>query len=498
MNMKTICILLGILLTPFWSISQTTLTLSASKDAAIGYHDGANTANNNYGYAIQNAAYAIPATALIGGLNVNRALIDFNLASIPSGATIISANLNLYALGAFGSLPGHSGSNNSAYLQRVTQNWTENTVTWNNQPTSSSQNQVTLNQSINATQNYLNINVLPLIQDMMNNSSSSFGFLLKLISETSSNSLAFASKDHSNPNLIPTLVITYTSSCSKTDTLTADYDAAIGYHDGANTANNNYGTAAQNAAYAIPAVAMSGGLNVNRALLHFNLSSIPSNAIITNAKLDLFAYGTIGSYPGHYGTANNALIERVTGNWTENTVTWNNQPSSTATNQVLLSGTTNPTLDYLNINVTSIVQDIITSQNNNGMILKLVTEVATNLLPFCSKDHPTVSKHPRLQVSYTCNSSSVNEINDVIAAITCFPNPTTNTINFTINTSKSGNGKVLVYDDLGKLVNETTISISSNLSNNNYSINTSLFSKGIYNYYILFEGERKSGKFILE
>ena len=472
--MKLFYFFLGTLLFTFYSNAQTSVTLIASKDAAIGYHDGTNTANNNYGNAIQNAAYAIPSVAQSGGLNVNRALIDFNLSTIPVGATILSAKLNLYALGPFGSLPGHTGSNNSAYLERITQNWTENTVTWNNQPSSSSLNHITLSQSINPTQNYININVLPLVQDMLNNQSSSFGFILKLISETSTNSLAFASKDHSNTNLAPTLVITYTTSCTKTDTLNADYDAAIGYHYGAGTANNNYGTAAQSAAYAIPSVAQSGGLNINRALMHFDLSGIPANATITDAKLDLFAYGTIGSYPGHYGTANNALIERVTSNWTENTVTWNNQPTSTPVNQVPLAGTTNATLDYLNINVTSIIQDIHASSSNNGIILKLATEAATNLLPFCSKDHPNQNKHPKLRVTYSCAYQSVKEIQNNISSVNCFPNPTKESINFSINTNKLGNGTIYIYDTQGKLMQTNSFSINNNLSNI-FTINTSNF-----------------------
>ncbi|MES2761540.1 MAG: DNRLRE domain-containing protein [Bacteroidota bacterium] len=486
------------LFTAILSTAQITVTLNASKDAAIGYHDGATTANNNYGTATQNAAYAIPSVAQSGGLNVNRALIDFNLGAIPANATIISANLNLYALGASGSLPGHSGPNNTSYLERVTQNWGEMTATWNNQPTSTAVNHVTLNQSTSATQNYLNINVTNLVQDMINNSSTSFGFKLKLASEAVTNSLLFASKDHSNSSLRPTLVVTYSTGCVSSDTLSADYDAAIGYHDGASTASNNYGGAAQNAAFAIPSVAMSGGLNVNRALLHFNLAGIPANAVITNAQLDLFAYGPVGSWPGHSGSANNALLQRVTGNWTEYSVTWNNQPTTTTANQVNVTGTTNATLDYLNMNVTTLIQDIFAAPVNNGIMLKLVAENASNLLYFCSKDHATASKRPRLRVTYTCNQSSVSEINSTITDIKCFPNPTKENINFSINSKVYGDGSISVYDGQGKFINSIPLSISSYLNGNTCSMNTSSFSAGMYYYVVKFEGDQKSGKFIIE
>ena len=56
-----------------------------------------------------------------------RALIHFDLSSIPSGATIVSAKLKLYT-------KAHSGHNRTHNIHRTKASWTENTVTWNNQP----------------------------------------------------------------------------------------------------------------------------------------------------------------------------------------------------------------------------------------------------------------------------------------------------------------------------------------------------------------------------
>ncbi len=53
--------------------AQITVTLSPASDAAIGYHDGTNSAGNNYRTATQLTAFAVPATAQPSGLNVNRA-----------------------------------------------------------------------------------------------------------------------------------------------------------------------------------------------------------------------------------------------------------------------------------------------------------------------------------------------------------------------------------------------------------------------------------------
>ncbi|MBA3662797.1 MAG: DNRLRE domain-containing protein [Bacteroidetes bacterium] len=227
------------------SFSQTTVTLTASKDAAIGYHDGASTAANNYGSAIQNAAYCIPASASPPpGVNMNRALIDFNLSSLPSNATILTASINLYATGPIGSLQGHTGSANASYLERITQSWGEFTVTWNNQPATTSVNSVILPQSTSSNQNYLNINVKPLVQDMISNSSTSFGFLLKLVNESVTNGLLFYSKDNSNPALAPKLVITYSVNTAGLHETSAENNNLVLYP--------NPSTGIINASYSLP------------------------------------------------------------------------------------------------------------------------------------------------------------------------------------------------------------------------------------------------------
>ncbi|MEW6772888.1 MAG: DNRLRE domain-containing protein [Bacteroidota bacterium] len=447
-----------------------TVTLTCNKDAAIGYHDGASTANNNYGNATQNAAFAIP-SSFSSGLNVNRALIGFNLSTIPANASIISAALNLYALGPYGTLPGHTGSANSSYIRRVIQPWNEYTVTWNNQPSTTILNQVTLAQSLSSNQDYTNIPVTNLVIDMINNPTTSDGFMLQLINESPSNALLFASKDNGNSNLIPTLVISYSVPCtSQTDTLLPDYDAAIGYHDGnPSAANSNYGNASQCAAFAIPS-AFGPGLNVNRGLLHFDLSNIPTGAVITSAEIDLYSIVNMGSYPAHSGTNNNAYIKRVTSPWTEYSVTWNNQPSTTSSNQVILTGTNNQYQDYLGINVLNLVNDIINSGNNYGFMLGLVNETATNLLSFCSKDYSNPSKRPRLRISYTCNETTITNVDS--KSIFVFPNPASDIIN--INKYSDEQAKVTISFIDGEKILETEI------NNNSSEISVSNLSCGIY------------------
>jgi hypothetical protein len=193
--------------------AQTTLTLqpdaATGKDAELFSCIPCGYSNQNFGNIAENCAIAWTKN---GADHKIRSLIQFDLSSIPAGATVISATLSLsWAPGSDeGNHFGIFGSN-KAWLQRVTSSWQENTVTWNNQPTTTTTNRVAVAGSTSGTQNYPNINVRILVQDMVNDPAHSFGFMLRLQTETVYKKLVFASSDHWNPALRPKLVVVYTS-----------------------------------------------------------------------------------------------------------------------------------------------------------------------------------------------------------------------------------------------------------------------------------------------
>lgn len=178
------------------------------------------------------------------------------------------------------------------------------------------------------------------------------------------------------------------TTCFQPDPTTA-VDASLGYHDNFNTSVNNYGTDIYLKAFCMPGA--SGGQNTNRALLNFDLSTYPSNAVLLSADLYLYSSGYINNLlPGHFG-ANAAYIRRVTGNWTENSVTWNSQPATTTLNQVLIPATTSSTQDF-QIDVTALVEDILLNPSTSyGFLLGLQTENPNNAaaLAFLSSDNTT-------------------------------------------------------------------------------------------------------------
>jgi len=146
-----------------------------------------------------------------------RAFIDFDFSSIPDGATIKNTFLSLYhnptstnSNGLHSSASIYtSGKDNGAYLRRVTSSWEENTILWSNQPTTTLDNQVLLPASTSGNQDYLDIDVTALVQDIINNRSTSYGFMLMLQTEEKYRALIFASSDHPDATKHPKLVIEY-------------------------------------------------------------------------------------------------------------------------------------------------------------------------------------------------------------------------------------------------------------------------------------------------
>ncbi len=141
-----------------------------------------------------------------------------------------------------------------------------------------------------------------------------------------------------------------------------------------------------------------------RAALKFDLSSIPSDAIINTATLSLFSNPTPlngNQIDANYGADNSLLIQQITNEWTANNVSWTNQPSATVTGQIIIPSTTQSQLDLPNIDVTSLVSEMVKNSTNYGFLIRLQTEVLYTSRIFCSSKYFDTSKHPKLVVVYT-------------------------------------------------------------------------------------------------
>jgi hypothetical protein len=132
-----------------------------------------------------------------------------------------------------------------------------------------------------------------------------------------------------------------------------------------------------------------------RSFVRFDLSScsIPSVAVVTSATFSIF----LSTAPTQSRTWN---ISRVTAAWTENGITWSNQPGAT-TSTSITTGTSASV--WLQATVTSDVQSFISgSLANNGWRLSDSVENSSTVRngQFRSREFGTVGQRPQLVVNY--------------------------------------------------------------------------------------------------
>ncbi|MEJ7587323.1 MAG: DNRLRE domain-containing protein [Ferruginibacter sp.] len=125
---------------------------------------------------------------------------------------------------------------------------------------------------------------------------------------------------------------------------------------------------------------VGGGVSNTRYIVKFDQTGIPSNAVIDSARLYLFGDSTPiagNMIDAHFGSSNSFYIQRITSPWTAVTnYSWNNPPTTVATNQVLVAQSTTSFQDEV-IDVTALVKDM-QINGNNGFLMKLQTEITYN------------------------------------------------------------------------------------------------------------------------
>ena len=142
----------------------------------------------------------------------------------------------------------------------------------------------------------------------------------------------------------------------------------------------------------------AGGAGTNcRMFIEFDLSSIPSTAVITLARLDLYYHNNAGgAVEGPVGAY------RITQSWDEGTITWNNQPNTVASAmdvELIPAAATN---NFRNWAITDLVQGWVESSIANYGVMLADTDESSHELYKCfrSSDHVTAGERPRLIIQY--------------------------------------------------------------------------------------------------
>lgn len=244
--------------------------------------------------------------------------------------------------------------------------------------------------------------------------------------------------------------------------------------------NTNYGTDIHYSAWAWT---WSGSPGAARGLIEFDLSSIPLGATITEAKLSLFY--AISTSQGQAGS-NETYLRRIIEPWSENTVTWNTQPATTAQNQVYLPSSTYQDQDYPDIDVTDLVQDMIDNPgSSHGIMIQLITEVEYRSMKFASSDYSNAAKHPKMEITFTGVGVGPSQaINDVKV----YPNPFTDNFSIDINGVLKGNAQLRIMDAVGRVIFDENQNFSGSVETLNISSLNQNMPTGIYFLEIICEG----------
>lgn len=141
-----------------------------------------------------------------------------------------------------------------------------------------------------------------------------------------------------------------------------------------------------------------------RALLKFDLSSIPASATIISAKLNLFSYpppvlnGNL--VDANHGSNNSFVVQQASSNWSYPGLTWFNQPTGNASTQLVVPSTTLSSLD-VSLDVKALVSNMVSNNTNHGFLLKLVNEsIYTSRIFVSSHSAINPTKVPQLVIEY--------------------------------------------------------------------------------------------------
>jgi len=139
-----------------------------------------------------------------------------------------------------------------------------------------------------------------------------------------------------------------------------------------------------------------GSVDTCRGYLEFDLSSIPDDVVVINAKVGLYYYHSVDSAAATIGVY---IVEEA---WTEGGITWNNQPDSEATPEDAINVPAFSAKAFRYWYIDDLVKDWLDGAiSNKGIMLKDTDESTIKAWKgFYSSDWGTASQRPKLVITY--------------------------------------------------------------------------------------------------
>jgi hypothetical protein len=181
---------------------------------------------------------------------------------------------------------------------------------------------------------------------------------------------------------------------------------------------------------------------------------------------------------------------RIIEPWVEEEVTWDNQPEHTSQNQVLLQASESEIQDYLDIDVTTLIQDMLDDpDNSHGLLFKLVVEEYYRSMLFASTDHEDPAKHPSLEVCYSFPSSTKDGHRK---GIELYPNPACTSFVLDLGKEMKEVKSIEVLDEMGRSL------LKFRIYHNLQSFDVGGLTQGIYFVRIHFEDFAVNKKLVIQ
>lgn len=344
---------------------------------------------------------------------VNRAILKFDLSSLPAGATITTANLQMVAT----NVQTNTGFNIDVHP--MTRDWLEGTGTGNAGSPNWTQysgvntwttaggdyNATAESSTIVSTTGTYNWSVTNMVNSWYTIPANNFGMLLKFTNENTANqNKIFASKENATTANQPLLAVTYTVTGTSGSLVLDATEDSYSYEGSQNTIWNPDDNWVGND---------NNGATRNFTMLKFpvNGSTLPAGANLTSASLSMPVKANVLPAAGITVSA-----YEITQNWTETQMTWNNRLSGTAwttaggTFNPLVQGSTSvlPSSISSTWALTNLVQGWLSAPANNfGVLLKDPSNqtAAVYYVRYYDKD---VNTNPALRPKLTLNWTSVS------------------------------------------------------------------------------------------
>lgn len=422
-----------------------------------------------------------------GEYGIGRGLFGFDFSEISDQSiAIIDARLNMYH-DPIGAHMGHStlGGENSGVICRIIEKWSDKTVTWANQPKTTNTNSVYIPAPESDTMDFLNVDITPVIKDIFRNPTTSDGFMIKLNSEENLyRSLLFASSDHPMSELHPSIEITYI-----TDLPVDSVENVMTYQNASVFSSESMINKNTDESLVAIASYIDSEWILGRGYFSFDLTSINSEHTITFAEINL--YHNPESYiTGHEnsGVSNDIFIRRVSEDWDEDEISWENQPEITIDNEIHILSSNIPDQDYINIEVTDMLIDHYDNNSSAfGLCISMFDEETTDYnrnVVFASKYHPNPALHPELVV-YTQDYTGVEHTIVIKNDMVVFPNPSNELFTLKLDTELK-DAKYKVVDTRSYIIK------SGSFSGKILKISMNEYTSGVY--FLLVEGDDFIGR----